>query len=55
MRVIFFGTSDFAVPTLRKLAGSGHKLAAVITQPDKRKGRNLEVGTSPVKALALTA
>ena len=54
MRVIFFGTSDFAVPTLRKLAGSGHKLAAVITQPDKRKGRNLEVGTSPVKALALS-
>ena len=40
MRIAFFGTPDFAVPTLRALAASGHTLA-VFTQPDRPVGRKV--------------
>jgi methionyl-tRNA formyltransferase len=54
MRVVFFGTSPFAVPTLVALHESPlHEIIAVITQPDKPSGRKNEVTFSPVKKCAL--
>lgn len=53
MKVVFFGTPDFAIPTLTKLIESHHEVVAVVTQPDKPVGRNGKVVYSPVKQLAL--
>jgi methionyl-tRNA formyltransferase len=54
MRVLFFGTADFAVPSLEALVSSGkHETLAVVTQPDKPSGRGMQLSTSPVKAAAL--
>ncbi len=53
MKVIFMGTPDFAVPTLKKLIESGHEVIAVYTQPDKPKGRKQILTPPPVKTLAL--
>ena len=53
MRVIFMGTPDFAVPTLQKIIDCGHEVAAVVTQPDKARGRGKSVTFSPVKEKAL--
>lgn len=53
MKLLFCGTPDFAVPTLRRLHAEGHTLAAVVTQPDRPRGRGLETGVSPIKAVAL--
>lgn len=54
MKVVFFGTPDFAVPTLKKLLQhSAIEVAAVVTQPDKRRGRGNQLSPSPVKSLAL--
>lgn len=53
MKVIFMGTPDFAVATLKALIDSRHEVAAVFTQPDKPKGRSKEPVMSPVKELAL--
>ncbi len=53
MRIVFMGTPDFAVPTLEALIGAGHELAAVVTQPDKPKGRGKAVLMTPVKEKAL--
>ena len=47
------GTPDFAVPTLEALIGAGHELAAVVTEPDKPKGRGKAVLMTPVKEKAL--
>ena len=52
MKIVFMGTPDFAVPCLRKLAESGHEVAAVFTQPDKPKGRGYKMIPTPVKAAA---
>ena len=52
-RVIFMGTPDFAVPALKALAASGVTIPAVVTQPDKPKGRKGEPAPSPVKEEAL--
>ena len=52
MRIAFFGTPEFAVPTLQALAGSGHTLA-VFTQPDRPVGRKAILTPPPVKAAAL--
>jgi methionyl-tRNA formyltransferase len=55
MRIVFFGTSPFAVPALQALHDSGsHTVLAVVTQPDRPSGRKGEVVFSPVKKLALT-
>ena len=54
MNIIFFGTSEFAIPALRGLLGSGHKVLAVVTQPDRKRGRNLKLSPPPIKVLALT-
>jgi methionyl-tRNA formyltransferase len=52
MRIIFFGTPEFAVPSLRKLIEAGHDIPAVVTQPDKVKGRGHVLSEPPVKVLA---
>ncbi|CDX37612.1 10-formyltetrahydrofolate:L-methionyl-tRNA(fMet) N-formyltransferase [Mesorhizobium sp. SOD10] len=50
LRVIFMGTPDFSVPTLRAIAGAGHEIAAVYTQPPRAAGRRgLELTPSPVQ------
>lgn len=49
MKIVFFGTSQFAVSALKKLKTSGYSVVAVITQPDKKSGRHLRVSSSPVK------
>jgi methionyl-tRNA formyltransferase len=49
MRVVFLGTPEFAVPSLRALAQGGHEVVAVFTQPDRPKGRGGELAESPVK------
>lgn len=52
MRVVFWGTPDFAVESLKKLIESKHQVVAVVTQPDKPKGRGKKLTPPPVKALA---
>lgn len=52
LRIVFFGTPAFAVPTLHKLLESRHPVVGVVTQPDKPRGRGQRVSESPVKALA---
>jgi len=53
MNVVFCGTPPFAVPTLTTLVNSGFTVSLVVTQPDKPRGRGLEVVFSPVKQAAL--
>jgi len=53
MVVAFFGTPQFAVPTLRRLLASRHQVRGVVTQPDRPRGRGQKVTDSPVKAVAL--
>lgn len=53
MRVIFMGTPDFAVGALEALLDAGHRVVAVITQPDKQRGRDRKLQYSPVKECAL--
>ena len=52
MNIVFMGTPDFAVPTLKKLAESGHNIKAVITQPDKPVGRKQVLTPPDVKVCA---
>lgn len=55
MKILFWGTPDFATPALRALTGEGHDVVAVVTQPDRPKGRSRStLVPSPVKAIALT-
>ncbi|MFB2934744.1 methionyl-tRNA formyltransferase [Aerosakkonemataceae cyanobacterium BLCC-F154] len=55
MKIVFFGTPQFAVPTLEKLLNHPEiEVLAVVTQPDKRRGRGNQLIPSPVKELALT-
>jgi methionyl-tRNA formyltransferase len=51
--LVFCGTPPFAVPTLEKLVDAGFRVHLVVTQPDRPKGRGLEVVPSPVKESAL--
>ncbi|HKL99249.1 MAG TPA: methionyl-tRNA formyltransferase, partial [Mobilitalea sp.] len=53
MKVIFMGTPDFAANILRKVIEAGHEIIAVVTQPDKQKGRGKQISYSAVKELAL--
>lgn len=52
MRILFWGTPDFAVPALRALLGEGHDVIGVVTQPDRPAGRGRSLRLSPVKLLA---
>jgi methionyl-tRNA formyltransferase len=49
MKIVFFGSSEFAVPSLKRLLDSVHEVVCVVTQPDRGKGRNLKVQATPVK------
>jgi len=49
MRIIFFGTPLFAVPSLKALLDSGHEVLAVVTRPDKQSGRGRHITACPVK------
>lgn len=55
MRIVFFGTSEFAVPALHALLSSGHEVLAVVTQVDKRSGRGMRMTPPPVKSEAQKA
>lgn len=53
MRIVFMGTSTFAVPSLEALLGAGHQVLAVVTQPDRPRGRGKHLQAPPVKEAAL--
>jgi methionyl-tRNA formyltransferase len=53
VRVLFWGTPEFATAALRALIGEGFEVVGVVTQPDKPQGRSRKVIPSPVKAIAL--
>ena len=50
MNIIFFGTGNFALETLKRLVGSHHNLLSVVTRPDRKKGRGWKVEPQPIKA-----
>ncbi|RIX49928.1 methionyl-tRNA formyltransferase [Paenibacillus nanensis] len=54
MRIVFMGTPDFAVPSLQMLVSSGYEVVAVVTQPDRPKGRKKTLTPPPVKEAALS-
>jgi methionyl-tRNA formyltransferase len=54
LRIAFAGTPQFALPALRALLGSRHRVVGVLTQPDRPAGRGRELRASPVKLLAAT-
>lgn len=53
VRIAFFGTPAFAVPSLERLVATGHPVVAVITQPDRPRGRGHRLQPSPVKTTAV--
>ncbi len=54
MKIIYMGTPDFSVAPLEAIIRAGHEVTAVVTQPDKQKGRGKEVQMTPVKECALS-
>ena len=53
MKIVFMGTPDFAKKSLEAIYNAGHEILAVITNPDKPKGRGMKLVASPVKEFAL--
>jgi methionyl-tRNA formyltransferase len=53
MRLVFLGTPAFAVPTLERIVAAGHQVLAVVTQPDRPRGRGQHAAPPPVKEAAL--
>ncbi len=53
MNIVFMGTPEFALPTLRKIYNSSHSILSVVTQPDRPKGRGQKQVASPIKNFAL--
>ncbi len=53
MKIVFMGTPDFSIPSLKILLTSKHKILAVVTQPDKERGRGQKVSFTPVKEFAV--
>lgn len=53
MKIVYMGTPDFAVAPLEAIIKAGHQVMAVVTQPDKQKGRGKEVQMTPVKTCAV--
>ncbi|HMD70169.1 MAG TPA: methionyl-tRNA formyltransferase [Bryobacteraceae bacterium] len=53
LRLVFLGTPAFAVPTLERIVEAGHRVAAVLTQPDRPRGRGQQLAPPPVKEAAL--
>ena len=54
MKIVFMGTPEFAVPSLKALVGAGHEICGVFTQPDKPKNRGMKLQEPPVKEYALS-
>jgi len=52
LRIVFLGSGDFAVPSLQALVDAGHEVAAVVTQPDRAKGRGQALSPPPTKPVA---
>jgi len=52
MKIVFFGSSEFAAISLKALIGNNHKILCVVTQPDRERGRGLHIGKTAVKILA---
>jgi methionyl-tRNA formyltransferase len=55
LRLIFCGTPQFAIPTLKALPGAGHTIELIVTQPDRVRGRDQDPSPPPVKVLAIEA
>ena len=53
MRIVFWGSPEFALPSFRALIGEGHDVMGVVTQPDRPVGRHRELRAPPVKTAAL--
>jgi methionyl-tRNA formyltransferase len=53
MKLIFMGSADFSIPSLEKLYNSRHQITAIVTVPDKEKGRGQKISFTPVKEFAL--
>ena len=53
MKIVFMGTPEFAAPSLKALVNAGYQVQAVVTQPDRPKGRGKKLSPSPVKLAAL--
>lgn len=53
MKIIFFGTPEYAVPSLKALINSRHQVVAVVSQPDKAKGRSNKIVPTPTKMVAI--
>ena len=53
MKIVFAGTPIFAAQALRAIDRAGHEIVLVLTQPDRRAGRGMQLHASPVKAFAL--
>jgi methionyl-tRNA formyltransferase len=53
MKIVFMGTPDFSIPSLKILLESKHKILAVVTQPDKERGRGQKISFTPVKQFAV--
>ncbi|MBU1037978.1 MAG: methionyl-tRNA formyltransferase, partial [Candidatus Omnitrophica bacterium] len=54
MNIVFFGTAEFAIPAFRALIASKHRVLALVTQPDRKRGRNLKIQPPPTKVVAET-
>ncbi|MDD3275297.1 MAG: methionyl-tRNA formyltransferase, partial [Candidatus Omnitrophica bacterium] len=55
MKIVFFGSSHFAVPALEALIKSPHEVVCVVTQPDKKRGRHLHLSGTDIKNTAVAA
>lgn len=55
MRILFFGSSEFSIPTFASLLKDGHEIVAAVTQPDKARGRGKQASPTPVKRFASEA
>ena len=53
LRIVYFGTPEFAVPTLRRLIESPHEVVAVVSQPDRPRGRGQKLQPTPTRVVAL--
>lgn len=52
LRVVYFGTPEFAVPTLETLVASRHRVVALVSQPDRPRGRGLQIAPTPTRRVA---
>ena len=53
MNIIFWGTPEFCIPIFEAIRNSSHNIIAVVTQPDKKRGRGKDLSFSPIKQKAI--